>query len=55
MSKYFMEYFNRKLYITDNDAFCYINLMLVSEIHFMTLYSLFIKSKIYSIKGIIWY
>ena len=28
MSKCFIEYPNRKLYISDNDAFCYINLML---------------------------
>ena len=54
MSKCFIEYPNRKLYISYNDAFCYINLMLDKRdsLNYFVQFAYQIKNMLYGIKKV---
>ena len=54
MSKCFIEYPNRKLYISYNDAFCYINLMLGKRdsLYYFVQFVYQIKNMLYGIKKV---
>ena len=54
MNKCFIEYPNRKLYISYNDAFCYINLMLGKRdsLYYFVQFVYQIKNMLYGIKKV---
>ena len=54
MNKCFIEYPNRKLYISYNDAFCYINLLLDkhNNIYYFVQFVYQIKNMLYGIKEV---
>ena len=54
MNKCFIEYPNRKLYISYNDAFCYINLMLGKRdsLYYFVQFVYQIKNMLYGIKQV---
>ena len=54
MNKCFIEYPNRKLYISYNDAFCYINLMLGKRdsLYYFVQFVYQIKNMLYGIKEV---
>ena len=54
MNKCFIEYPNRKLYISYNDAFCYINLMLDKRdsLNYFVQFAYQIKNMLYGIKKV---
>ena len=54
MNKCFIEYPNRKLYISYNDAFCYINLMLCERdsLYYFVQFVYQIKNMLYGIKKV---